>query len=278
MSARALLAVGAAFAVTLFSPALAWSQAAPTAAPASPAGAAESTAADQTYVLGLADVISVSVLGRKDFTSVEGRISEDGTIQLPYLGSVPAAGRTTATFTDQVAQALERGGFFVKPVVKVDIKSFASRYVTVLGEVGKPGLVPIDRPYRISEVLARVGGLKDSGSDYVVVRKPDGSSKKLWVKEVASGDLAADPYVAPGDRIYAPVADLFYISGAVTKPGEYKLTQDMTVRLAIARAGGVNALGSDKKVKLTRKGAKIVAKLDMPLQPGDVIVIGERLF
>jgi len=245
--------------------------------PTSAVPPATNAGADETYVLGLADVIEVSVLGRKDFDT-EGRVNEDGTVQLPYLGSVPAAGRTPTALEAQVAQALISGGFFTKPVVKVDVKTFGSRFVTVLGDVGKPGLVPMDRPYRVSEILARVGGVNPAGADYVILRSASGGSQKLWVRSLASGDKSDDPVVSPGDKIYAPVADLVYVSGAVNKPGEYKVTQDMTVRLAIGVAGGVNQEGSDKKVKLTRKGVKTKVKLDSKVEPGDVIVIGERLF
>ncbi len=234
--------------------------------------------ADQTYVLGPADVIEVSVLGRTDFTT-QGRIGEDGNIRLPYLGAVQAANRTSQQLSDDIAKALERGGYFSKPVVKVEVQTFTSRYVTVLGEVAKPGLTPTDRAYRLSEILARVGGVKETAADYVVLRRQTGPEQKMPIEELATGDLTQDPYVLPGDKIYSPKAEVFYVSGEVKTPGNFPIKADMTVRMAIARAGGVSAQGTEKKVQLTRKGAKLAhVDLNAKVEAGDIIVVGQRLF
>jgi polysaccharide export outer membrane protein len=234
--------------------------------------------ADQTYVLGSSDVIEVSVLEHTDFTT-RGRIGEDGTIRLPFLGPVMAANRTAAQLGDDVAQALDKGGFFTHPIVKVEIVSYGSRYVTVLGEVGTPGIVPVDRAYRLSEILARVGGVKESGANYVVLRPADGAEQKLVIADIATGGVKEDPYVAPGDKIYSPKAELFYVSGQVNAPGTYPILPDMTIRMAIARAGGVNLQGSEKRLKLTRHGEKVpTVDLNDKIQPGDVLVVGESLF
>jgi polysaccharide export outer membrane protein len=256
-------------------------------APAQPMAAADSTTAkpgaasanpDQNYVLGPGDVVEVSVLGRSDFDT-RARISEDGTIQLPYLGTVAAKDRTAEQLGDQVGKALEAGGYFAKPILKVDIVSFASRYVTVLGEVAAPGLVPIDRPYQLSEILARAGGVREGGADYVIIRSASTAPRQVSLETLATGDAADDPYVSPGDKIFVPKADLFYISGQVRAPGAYPLEPNMTLRMAIGRGGGLTDLGSDHSVKVTSKDG-VVRRLGLgdSIRGGDVIVVGEKLF
>jgi polysaccharide export outer membrane protein len=84
--------------------------------------------------------------------------------------------------------------------------------------------------------------------------------------------------VSPGDKIYAPPADLFYVSGQVKSPGTFTVLPGMSVRMALSRAGGVTDLGSDRAVKITRDGKAIKPSLDSPIQAGDVVVVGERLF
>ena len=245
-----------------------------------PGSAPESTGggADQTYVLGTSDVIEVSVLTHADFTT-KGRIGEDGTIRLPYLGSVVAANRTAPQFADEVGRALEKGGYYAHPIVKVDVVSFASRYVTVLGDVGSPGLVPVDRVYRLSEILARVGGVKETGADYLIYRPAQGPERRILIKDIATGDTAQDPYVSPGDKIYSPKAELFFVSGQVNAPGAYPMIADLTIRTAIARAGGVNIQGTEKNIKLTRHGVRVPrVDLNDKIEPGDVVVVGESLF
>lgn len=233
---------------------------------------------DQSYILGPADVIEVSVLGHPDYTT-RGRIAADGTILMPYLGAVTASERTANEFGEQVGRALDKGGYFAHAIVKVEIVSFASRYVTVLGEVSAPGLVPVDRAYRLSEIMARVGGVKDSGADYVIIRPEHGPERTLSIKDLATGDETQDPFVAPGDKIYSPKAEVFYVSGQVNAPGAYGLMPDMTVRMAIARGGGVTPLGTESRVQITRRGSKL-SKVDLnsKVEPGDIVFIGQRLF
>jgi polysaccharide export outer membrane protein len=101
----------------------------------------------------------------------------------------------------------------------------------------------------------------------------------LSIKEIATGGVDKDPYVRPGDKIYSPQAELFYVSGQVNAPGAYAVVPGMTLRMAIARAGGVNISGSEKKLKLTRHGDRVSHfNLNDPVLPGDVLVVGQTLF
>jgi len=252
------------------------------AAPSKPAAGAPAPAANDipapSYILGSQDVIQVDALGRSDF-STKARISSDGTVQLPFLGVFPAADRTTVQLRDDIAAALQKGGFFAKPIIQVEVVSFASRYVTVLGAVGAPGLIPVERPYRLSEILARVGGVRGDGADYVILRSPKGPERTLQVKDLATGDESTDPYVQPGDKIFSPTAELFYVKGQVKAPGGYPLTTNMTLVMALARGGGITDLGSDSHIKIVRKNVTITPKdLNVKVEPNDVIDVGEGFF
>jgi polysaccharide export outer membrane protein len=240
--------------------------------------AATQAVPDKDYVLGPGDVIEAAILGRDDF-KVRARIDSAGAIQVPFLGSITAAGKSPAVLASEMAKSLESGGYFAHPVLSVDIVSYASRYVTVLGAVGAPGLVPIDRAYRVSDILARVGGIKENGADYVVLRRETGGEQRLLVSAIATGDDSQDPYVAPGDRIFSPPSQVFYITGQVHTPGAYSLSDGMSVRMAIARGGGLTDLGTDKGVKVTHADGHLEKPgLDGKVRPGDVVTVGERLF
>ena len=249
---------------------------APPVAPIASADLAPEAKPDAEYILGPEDTIEIEIVGRPDKS--RAKIYADGTIQMALIGKVEASGRTTRGLGAEIAAALKSGGFYANPIVNVEIVNFASRYVTVLGAVATPGLVPIDRPYRLSEILARVGGIRDSAADYLVVRPENGEELRYSVKQLATGGDAEDPYVQPGAKIYSPIADLFYISGQVNSPGAYPLSSDMTLAQAIARGGGLSASGSDRRVKLTRKGVKTKVDLTSKVEAGDIIVVGERLF
>jgi polysaccharide biosynthesis/export protein len=242
------------------------------AAPPAPAAPAMAS-----YVLGPEDVVEVDVLGRADFKT-RARVRQDGTIQLPLVGALPAADRTALQLSAQVAQALINGGYFPNPIVSVDIVSYASRYVTVLGQVGTPGLVPVDRAYRLSEILARVGGVRESGSEFLVLTNQAGEQRRYSISELASG-VSQDPFVSPGDKIFSPPADTFFINGQVNSPGQFRLKPGMTVSQAIAQAGGLTQLGTNRGFEIERNGVKIRRlRLTERLRPDDVVIIKERFF
>jgi polysaccharide export outer membrane protein len=229
---------------------------------------------DQGYLLGPEDVVQVDVLGRSDF-SVKTKVGSDGKIQLPLLGTVSASDRTVLQLREEIKMALQKGGFFTQPIVEVQVASYASRYVTVLGAVGTPGLIPVDRPYRLSEILARVGGVRESGADHVIVRTKSGE-KSYSIRDLATGNESLDPYVQPGDKIFSPNAEMFYIKGQVKAPGSFGLTPHMTLSMALARGGGITDLGSDRHITIIRNNVEINPKdMNIEVQPNDVIDVGE---
>lgn len=230
------------------------------------------------YQIGPEDVIEIDVLGQQDFRS-RVKVKTDGSIPLPYIGSIQAQGYTAITLAQSVASRLKAAGIFADPVVNVEIVSYASRYVIALGEVGTTGIVPVDRAYRLSEIIARVGGIRQSGANYIVLTRPGQPGMKLMFDNLAKGTEADDPLVQPGDKIFVPKAELYYVSGAINSPGEFAINEVLTIRKAIARAGGVRPEGSMNKVKIFRQGREIKrVNLETVVQPGDSIVIGERLF
>ncbi|WP_298669341.1 SLBB domain-containing protein [uncultured Sphingomonas sp.] len=251
----------------------------PAATAAAPAAAdkQQNSLADG-YVLGVGDVVEVSVLGREEFKS-RVQVQVDGTIQLPYIKSIPAEGKTVLQLREEVRRRLQQGGFYTDPVVSVIVASYTARYVTVLGEVGTPGLVPVDRAYRLSEIIARVGGLRPTAADDIQVRRASGQEYSFEMNEIASGGPDKDIFVEPGDKIFVATAPTYYIYGQIAQPGSYRIDRGMSLRKAIARSGGLTPRGSEKKIKLFRDG-KEVNHMDLSdmVKNGDTIVIGERFF
>jgi polysaccharide biosynthesis/export protein len=250
------------------------------APPAQPAPPALGVPIDVNYVLGLGDIIDVSLVGRTDY-SARSRVGPDGTVLLPLVGAIPAKDKTATELAEMVRQALEKGRFFSQVAVRVDVLAVASRYVTVLGQVGAPSLVPLDRAYRLSEILAKVGGQGAGAADYVVVTKASGEQQQYPISEIATGGSVQDPTVAPGDKIYIPstLNHVFYVTGQVNAPGSYPTIPGLTVRMAIAKGGGVTETGNERKFELFRKGEKVRgANLETQIQVGDIIKVGERLF
>ena len=164
-------------------------------------------------------MVELEVLGARRFPT-RAKIAQDGTILLPYLGQ--RGGRrpdAPSNWPTRSRALLRTAASSPGPILRVDVVSFSSRYVTVLGAVGSPGLVPINKAYRLSEILARVGGISPAGADYIVVRPENGPEKRYSIRALVTGDISQDPYVAPGDKIFLPQAEIFYISGQIKAPG-----------------------------------------------------------
>lgn len=229
------------------------------------------------YVIGLGDVVEIAVLGREEFKP-RVQVQVDGTVQLPYLHSVMASNLTVIQLRERVAKLLRDGGYYVDPVVSVTVVSYASRYVTVLGEFAIPGLVPVDRAYRVSEILARAGGPRPTASDELILRRATGEELVLPIELLSRGGPADDPLVQPGDKLFIAAALNFYIYGQVNAPGAYKVERGMTLRMALARGGGLTERGSTGRLSLFRNGKQIKVGLDAVLQGGDTVVVGERFF
>ena len=252
----------------------------PSAIPATPPAAtaeAPKTDANAGYVLGPDDVIEVSVLGQPEFTT-RSRIRADGSIVLPYVGSTTVSGDTPVSLAKRISGVLKAGGYYSNPIVSIEIAGFASRYVIVLGALAQPGLQPVDRPYRVSEIVARAGGIRGDGADFVIVRREKGGELRLPFDKLATGDANDDPFVLPGDKVYVPPAETYYIYGQINSPGVYPLRDKLTLRKAIARSGGLGAAGSEKKISVYRDGKKTTLALDEAILPDDVVVIGQRSF
>lgn len=278
-----LIALFLAFALAVVTPAVAQ-----TSAPA-PVAAAQIPAAQPTpqptqaklqdgYVVGIGDTLDVAMVGQEDF---RGRVvvQQDGTIQLPFIGSVKAQDKTLLQLGKEIAAALDRGGYYVDPAIQVTVAQISSRYVTVLGEVGSPGLIPVDRAYRASEMIARVGGIKSNGAETFYLRREGGAEIPLTLEQIARGGPATDPVVNPGDKIFVPEAPTYYIYGQVNAPGTYPIRNKMTLRMALARGGGLTSLGSEKRVTVVRNGEELKKfSLSDPIEKDDVIVVGERFF
>src|SRR5262245_12447019 len=94
--------------------------------------------------IGPGDVIEVAAPGVKELAFVSTRVSGDGIIVLPILGTIRAAGRTENEIRQDVRTKL--GSIMYNPQVSVFVREYHSRKVAVLGAVMKAGLYELASP------------------------------------------------------------------------------------------------------------------------------------
>lgn len=250
-----------------------------------PAQAVESRKAE--YLLGAGDSIRISVFQNPDLT-VETRVSENGTVTYPLVGALQLGGRSIAEAEGAIATKLRQGGFVRQPQVNILVLQIRGNQVSVLGLVNRPGRYPIETfNTRLTEMLATAGGINPAGADLVVFSGLRGGKPFRTEIDIPSLFLAAktgdDPEVAGGDSIYVHRAPMYYIYGEVQRAGAYRLERDMTVLQGLALGGGLTPRGTERGVRVHRRGTdgaiKVIdPKMDQRLQPDDVIYIKESLF
>jgi polysaccharide biosynthesis/export protein len=160
-------------------------------------------AAPGAYRIGVSDVLDISVFKAPELsTSVQ--VAETGSINLPLLGEVPAAGKTTQQLERELTAQLG-AKYLQNPQVRVLVKENNSQHVTIQGAVKSPGVYPLKSRTTLFELVAMAGGLQDnSDSTVLVVRTSNGkrSAAKFDVSAIEKG-RADDPTVQSGDMVVA---------------------------------------------------------------------------
>ena len=239
------------------------------------------------FLLGPGDSIHIAVYRNPDLT-LDIRVSADGSISFPLLGSVQVAGHTIADAETLIAQGLKNGGFVQEPQVNITLIVVRANQVSVLGQVARPGIYPIEiSNMHLSEALSLAGGVTVNGSDKVILMGTrDGKTyrKVIDVASIFIDNKAADDEIVSGrDEIYVPLAPVFYIYGEVQRPGALPLLRGMSVMQALAQGGGLTARGTERDLQLHRRNPKgdvekIHPAMTDQIQQNDVIYVRESLF
>lgn len=232
----------------------------------------------QGYRIGPDDVVQVMVYGQTEF-NVSTRVKHDGTIVMPLIGIVQAEGETNVSLAKKITDQLVSGGFLKSPLVNVEITNYVARTVNVAGNVGQSGIYALDRPYRALEMLLKAGWVRADAGSFVYLRREGQPVRTLQIRELVRGERDNDPLMQPGDTLFVPPAETFFIYGAINGPGMKAILPGMTVRQAIALAGGVTPSGNANKVGLIRGDAKeVTVDPNEKIKDGDILVIKESLF
>jgi protein involved in polysaccharide export with SLBB domain len=157
------------------------------------------------YILSPNDIVLVKVFEDPDLDS-QHRISQDGTINFPLIGVVQISGRTVTQAASTIRDRLLKG-YLRNPQVRVNVIQYASRRITVLGQVQRPGsyVLPNEERVDLLQAIAMAGGftrLADEGR-VLVRRNVNGVDTILKVNAHAETKNSSSQLfeVQPDDRI-----------------------------------------------------------------------------
>jgi polysaccharide export outer membrane protein len=236
------------------------------------------------YPIGPGDVIEINVPGMEEIKDVFVRVSAEGTIALPFAGTINVTGMTDKGLRDEIRRRLQQN-FMRDPQVRLFVREFHSRQVAVIGAVQKPGLFSLTSSRRtIFDMISEAGGVRAEAAErilFIPADPADPETAKKILASVPAQIVRRDPsplvvkdvepivinlnsmvrggnekYLAmparPGDVIMVPGAGEVLVQGWVGKPGAYKITSGLTILGAVAAAGGTVFPADNGSVELIR--------------------------
>jgi hypothetical protein len=167
-----------------------------------------------TSQIGIGDLVEITIVsgsGDERVMPVPARVAADGTVLVPLIGAVPIVGLEPPGAEQRIAHTAIERGIYRQPYVTLEVTEPAVNRVTVLGAVGKPGVVELPRgSCDLASALAAAGGLsKDAGTQIEILHHnsspflaespggPPGSNDQQ-VRLAAHTDAFGSPPIALG--------------------------------------------------------------------------------
>jgi polysaccharide biosynthesis/export protein len=266
--------------------------------------AAQSASSSANYRIGPDDLVQVTVYNIPDQDArvtprtVILRVSQEGVIVLPLIGEVSVKGQTTGEVEQELKTRYAK--YIRTPQVGVLVTEYRQR-VSVMGAVQKPGVFDLMGPLTVIDMVAQAGGITDKAGNQVFLFRKEPNGKRetavidLMVLANPSGQITDSKDAAmvnlpmkAGDVINVPQAGMFFVDGAIRRPGSYPLSRSYTLTQALATAGGADPeLADYGSIAIFRRHGptnvetitvdldNVMAQktADPKVQPDDVIVV-----
>ncbi|MBI1649594.1 sugar transporter [Hyphomicrobium sulfonivorans] len=162
---------------------------------------ASATPGSSGYKVGPQDVLEISVFKVPEL-SRSVQVADAGSINLPLVGEVDAAGKTARDLEQELTRKLG-DKYLQSPQVTVFVKEYNSRRVTIEGAVKKPGVYPIRDRASLLQFISIAEGLTELADTEIVVFRQGGGQKSVarFDLDDIRGGKTADPDIRDGDLI-----------------------------------------------------------------------------
>ncbi len=171
-----------------------------------PDSSPKSATDDPTYVIGQDDVLDISVWKEPE-VSRQVPVRPDGKISLPLLNDVQAAGLTPMQLQAQLTEKLKK--FLTEPQVTVIVTAINSRRVYMMGEINRPGAIPMVPNMTVLQAISTAGGLSQfANSSKIQILRTENGKQVTYLfnyKDVIRGVKTEQNIILkPGDSIVVP--------------------------------------------------------------------------
>lgn len=227
------------------------------------------------YLLGSGDLLEITVFESEALNS-KVRVSSRGFITLPLLGHVEVKGLSAREAEEHIEKLLIDDRYIRTPHVSIFVEERFSQRVTIVGKVKNPGTYDYKTKHRLLDVLALSGGLSEEAGTTIQIRRigDTPSAKNVFIVDIdrllKEGNTELNIEINGGDVVFVPEAGVFFVDGAVRKPGTYAIKQKMILHEAVLVAGGFAPYADKKRVTLIRfndLGERELIELDLEANP-----------
>lgn len=265
------------------------------------------------YRLGVGDVLEITLYGEGDAETRRALpIDPAGNITYMLLGTIPAAGRTIDELTEDMRARIRAKLNYI--ILNVGPVTLGSQTFTVLGQLQKPQVYPLQGRTYLLDAIAMAGGpkvgiVRDVSADIhdyahaTLVREGEVVPVD-FERLVYKADASQNIEILAGDIIMIPSAleRKIYALGAFNNPQGVQFASSQTTLMnVVVQAGGINRVNGDGHVLIIRgntsnpkvmlmdmsqfdsKKARVFKILsgrtmDVILQPGDIVYAVPRKF
>jgi polysaccharide biosynthesis/export protein len=247
--------------------------------------------------VGPKDVMEIKIL---EDANIGGRVTvnDDGFIPLNVLGKVQVAG-LTSTQIEAKLKALLEADILTKATVSVQVVEFASKPISVVGAVVRPGRIGATGNTTLIQAITQAGGLAAGhGRELYVLRTGrNGLSEQVAInidQLMVQGKPELNIPLSPNDLVNVPLDTpmSIYVMGEVMRPGkiDFRSSQTPTLLQTIAAAGGptdraskrvvvkrmVN--GKEQTLKINYRDILSGKRNDEILRDNDTVFLQEAIF
>ena len=241
-------------------------------------------------LIGEGDLLQISVFEAKELDKTV-RVNSRGYVSLPLVGEVQVSG-LTAIEAEEKMEDMYRSRFIKDPHVSIFVEEQISQRITLVGQFKNPGTYDYLSNQRLLDVIALGGGLSERAGQVVQVRRSryvQGEPNIFIVdldRLIKEGDVELNIKLNGGDVLFIPESGVFFVDGAVKRPGAYPIKHNTVVQEGLVEAGGFESFAKKdiiKLVRMTESGQRQIIDLDlnktdsreMALQDRDILIIGE---
>ncbi len=209
------------------------------------------------YVVGVGDILEVSVYGDPDMTR-NVPVRPDGMISYTFVGDIRASGRPIQEIRDEMQSKL--GAFLRMPEVTVIATDFGKQKVYVGGEVKSPGVQHLNpRESTLLDAVYMAGLTTEKADIERAVLLRNGRVVDVDFRELLRGDLTENVSLRNDDLIYFPEAAerYVYVLGEVRSPRAVETNIPLSLVNVLAQAGGIDAsFAKSREIAVLRGGLK----------------------